>query len=228
MKIIDNPFRYIHRIRHSGGFGVHSHFAFNLILDTIHTPHSYYIYNQNRRKIEKARLKKQANLNYAELLFRLMNRFNTKHILEIGSGLGINTLYIGAHSKQASVICVEQDDEKTEAAQSLLADRLENIIFTKVLPTSENNFDAIVWDLVEYPQNKENIIATILNTVKTDGFLIVNNINKDKQNKEVWQKIRQLDTATMSFDLMTIGIVFFKPSLPKLNYDLYFKTYKRK
>lgn len=224
MKIINNLFRYIHRIRHSGGFGVHSHFAFNLILDTIHTPHSYYIYNQNKRKIEKARLKKQANLNYAELLFRLMNRFNAKNILEIGSGLGINTLYIGAHSKQASVICVEQDQEKSKIAQSLLANKLKNILFTKVLPTSENRFDAIVWDLDKYPLNDIDALGTICNTIKTDGFMVVNKINKGKQNKEVWQKTRQLNTATMSFDLGAIGIIFFKPSLPKLNYDLYFKS----
>ena len=94
MKIIKNPIRFIHRIRHCGGFGVHSPFAFKLILDTIYTPHSYYIYNDNKRKIDKAKLQKQANLNYAELLFRLMNRFNAKEILEVGSGLGINTLYI--------------------------------------------------------------------------------------------------------------------------------------
>ena len=164
MKIIKNPIRFIHRIRHCGGFGVHSPIAFKLILDTIYTPHSYYIYNDNKRKIDKAKLQKQANLNYAELLFRLMNRFNAKEILEVGSGLGINTLYIGAHSKQTSVICVEQDKEKTETAQSLLADRLENIIFTKTLPTSGNNFDAIVWDLDEYPLNNENILETIQNT----------------------------------------------------------------
>lgn len=224
MKMINNPFRFIHRIRHSGGFGVHSHFAFNLILDTIHTPHSYYIYNENKRKIDKARLHKQANLNYAELLFRLMNRFKAKEILEIGSGLGINTLYIVDHSKQASVICVEQDEEKIEISQSLLANKLENIIFTKVLPTSDNRFDAIVWDLDEYPLKKADELETIGSAIKTDGFMVVNHINKDKQNKEVWQKIRQLDTATMSFDLRNVGIVFFKPSLPKLNYDLYFKS----
>ena len=227
MRIIINPFRFIHRLRHSRGFGVHSHFAFNFILDTIHTPHSYYIYNENKRKIDKARLQKQANLNYAELLFRLMNRFKARNILEIGSGLGINTLYISAHSKQASVICVEQNEEKIIKAQSLLANKMENIIFTKVLPTSDNSFDAIVWDLDEYPLNKVDALKTletIGSTIKADGFMVVNHINKDKHNKGVWQKIRQLDTATMSFDLGSIGIVFFKTSLPKLNYDLYFKS----
>lgn len=227
MKIIFNPFRFIQRLRHSGGFGVHSHFAFNLILNTIHTPHSYYIYNENKRKIDKARLQKEANLNYAELLFRLMNRFNAKDILEIGSELGINTLYIVAHSKQTSVICVEQNEEKTETAQSLLANKLENIIFTKALPTSENSFDAIVWNLDGYPLNKEialQTLETIVNTIKTEGFIVLNHINKSNQNKEMWQMIRQKKTATMSFDLGSVGLVFFKPSLPKLNYDLYFKS----
>lgn len=224
MKITNNPLRYINRIRHSGGFGVHSHFAFNLILETIHNPYGYYIYNDNKRKIDGARLHKLANLNYAELLFRLTNRFDAKDILEIGSGFGINTLYIGAQSKKTSIVCVEQNDEKVKIAQSLLTDKLENIIFTKALPISENSFDAIVWNLDEYSLNKEETLQTIGAKIKIDGFVVVNQINKSKHNKDVWQKILQLDRLTMSFDLGAIGIGFFKPSLPKLNYDLYFKS----
>ena len=224
MKITNNPLRYINRMRHSGGFGVHSHFAFNLILETIHNPHSYYIYNENKRKIDGARLHKQFNLNYAELLFRLTNRFDAKDILEIGSGFGINTLYIGAHSKQTFIVCVEQNDEKVKTAQSLLTDKLENIIFTKALPTTESSFDAIVWNLDEYSLNKEETLQAISAKIKIDGFVVVNQINKSKHNKDVWQKILQLDRLTMSFDLGAIGIGFFRPSLPKLNYDLYFKS----
>ena len=65
-------------------------------------------------------------------------------------------------------------------------------------------------------------METIGKTIKSDGFVIVNHINKDKENKVVWQKTLQLDALTMSFDLGTIGIGFFNPSLPKLNYDIYF------
>ena len=222
MKHINNLFRFINRKRHAAGFGVHSQFAFNLILDTIHTPHSYYIYEENRRKLYNTMLEEKADLKYAELVFRLINRFNSKDILEIGSGLGINTLYIGAHSKQSSVICVEQDKEKAQMAQSLLADRLKNILFTNALPTKENSFDAIVWNLKNYTLRHEETIDTIYCTIKSGGFVVVNGINKGKQNIEVWQKILKLNTLTMSFDLGSIGIGFFKPSLPKLNYDLYF------
>ena len=222
MKNINNLFRFIHRKRHAAGFGVHSPFAFNLILDIINTPHSYYIYNDNKRKLDRAGLdNNETKLKYAELLFRLMNRFNAKDILEIGSGLGINTLYISAHSKQTSVICVEQEEEKAKTAHSLLTNKLENIIFANVLPTKENSFDVIVWDLKEYPLKDDETLRTICSTLKSDGFIVVNHINKGKQNKAVWQKIMKHDALTMSFDLEAIGIGFFKPSLPKLNYDLY-------
>ncbi len=217
-----NPFRFIHRKRCAAGFGVHSPFAFHLILDTIHTPHSYYIYQENKRKIDHAQLKKQANVKYAELLFRLINRFDAKNILEIGSGVGINTLYLSAHSKQSTVICVEQDHKKQKTAQLLLAHKSENIMLTNVLPRKENSFDAIVWDLNEYPINKEDTLNFIGSTIKSGGFIIVNHINRGKQNKEVWQRLLHTEAVTMSFHLGTIGIAFFKPSLPKQNYALYF------
>lgn len=217
-----NPFRFIHRKRCAAGFGVHSPFAFHLILDTIHTPHSYYIYQENKRKIDHARLKKQANAKYAELLFRLINRFDAKNILEIGSGVGINTLYLSAHSKQSTVICVEQDHKKQKTAQLLLAHKSENIMLTNVLPRKENSFDAIVWDLNEYPINKEDTLNFIGSTIKSGGFIIVNHINRGKQNKEVWQRLLHTEAVTMSFHLGAIGIAFIKPSLPKQNYALYF------
>lgn len=222
MKSINNLFRFIQRKRHSAGYGVHSQFAFELIMDTIHTPYSYYIYEDNRNKLDQLNLMGEGDIKYAELLFRLINRFNSKEILEIGSGIGINTLYLSAHSTQTVVNCIEHDDDNLKNAQSLLADKIKNIIFTNVLTTEESSFDAIVWDLKQYPYNKNKVLETIEKTIKHDGFVIINHINSGKENKEIWKKILKLNELTMSFNLGAIGIGFFKPSLPKLNYDLYF------
>lgn len=222
MKSINKLFRFINRKRHAAGYGVHSQFAFELIMDTIHTPYGYYIYQDNKSKLEQAKLDKHIDIKYAELLFRLINRFNPKKILEIGSGVGANTLYLSALSKKTKVTCVEEEERKRKIAHSLLAHKSENTILTSVLPTDENCFDAIVWDLKQHPHNKHEIVDTIGRTIKTDGFVIVNHINRDKKSKTVWQNTLQLDKLTMSFDLGTIGIGFFKPSLPKLNYDIYF------
>ena len=223
MKRVKSLIRFIHRKRHGAGFGVHSPFAFNLILETINTSHSYYIYEENRKIIDNAGLEKEADLKYAELIYRLINRFNSKDILEIGSGLGINTLYMNVHSEQTTLMCVEQDENKSEIARLLLANKMKNIIFTNTLPTKKNSFDAVFWDLMQYPLQEEETLNSIYNTIKSDGFIVVNHISHNLKNKKVWHEIIQLDELTMSFDLGAIGIGFFKPSLPKLNYDLYYK-----
>lgn len=222
VRIFTNPFRLIQRVRHAYGFSVHSPFAFELIKDTIHTPHSYYIYQENRRTIEQLGLTKQADIKYAELLFRLVNRFNAKNILEIGSGIGVNTLYISNHSKQTTIVCIEKDDEKTKKAKSLLANKMDNLMFKDVLSIKMDEFDAVFWDLKLYPLQSEETLKCIINCIKQDGFIVLNHINSNKENKQVWQKIRNMNKLTMSFDLGSIGISFFKPSLPKLCYDIYF------
>ena len=198
MKKSNKLFHFIRRKLHAAGHGVHSQFAFELIMDTIHTPHSYYVYQDNKSKIKLSGLNKEANLKYAELLFRLINRFNAKEILEIGSGVGINTLYLSAHSNQTTVTCIEQEKAKTKIAQSLLANTLANIIFANVLPTEVNSFNAIIWDLKQYPHEKEKVVEIINKTIKSYGFVVANHIDKGKENKEVWQKILKLDALTMS------------------------------
>lgn len=222
VRIFTNPFRLIQRVRHAYGFSVHSPFAFELIKDTIHTPHSYYIYQENRRTIEQLGLTKQADIKYAELLFRLVNRFNAKNILEIGSGIGVNTLYISNHSKQTTIVCIEKDDEKTKKAKSLLANKMDNLMFKDVLSIKMDEFDAVFWDLKLYPLQSEETLKCIISCIKQDGFIVLNHINSNKENKQVWQKIRNMNKLTMSFDLGSIGISFFNPSLPKLCYDIYF------
>ncbi|MDD2477232.1 MAG: hypothetical protein PHI32_15145, partial [Dysgonamonadaceae bacterium] len=140
MRNLINPIKYINRKRHAAGFGVHSQFAFELINNTIHTPHKYYIYEDNKEQITTAGLTKESNWKYAELLFRLINRFKSKNILEIGSGLGINTLYIGGTSKAITITCIEEDEEKIKSAQSLLSHIGNKVVFYRKLKNINHKF----------------------------------------------------------------------------------------
>lgn len=217
-----NPFKYINRKRHAAGFGVHSQFAFELINDTIHTPHQYYIYKDNKEKLTKAGLIEETNWKYVELLFRLVNRFNSKNILEIGSGCGINTLYIVGPSKEIKISCVEEDDEKVKLAQSLLAHKHNKIIFENKLENIDGKFDAIIVELDLCTLQHSELLTIIKDSIQSEGFIVLNNIHKETKNKELWNNVLSIDSLTMSFDLGEIGIGFFKPFLPRLNYDVYF------
>ena len=222
MILLISPIRFINSLRHAYGFGVHSPFAFDLILNTLHCSHSYYSYAQNRAKINKAGLLKQADIKYAELLFRLTNRFGAKNILEIGSGCGINTLYMGASSSDATFLCVEKEEEKTNTAKMLLSNKKRNITFSKGILGEKKRYDAIIWDLELYPLSSDEEIVNIQDSLKEGSFIVVKHINSNNHNKKVWEEIKKMDQFTMSFNLGSIGIGFIKSSLPKINYDVYF------
>lgn len=165
---------------------------------------------------------KQADIKYAKLLFRLINRFNAKDILEIGSGCGINTLYMSASSSKVNFVCIEKDEEDTKTAKMLLANKRSNITFSKRILEDKRKYEAIIWNLAFYPLSSDEAIVHIQDSLKEGSFIVLKHINSNNHNKKVWEEIKNLDQFTMSFDLGSIGIGFIKSSLPKINYDVYF------
>ena len=82
-------------VRYTKGFGVHSPYAFSLITQVINEKMYYYAYDDIRRlrkysaerrfKIKRITLKKKIPSKKLFLIYRLVNNFNPKNILQIGS-----------------------------------------------------------------------------------------------------------------------------------------------
>ena len=107
-------------IRYRKGFGVHSPFVFNLITKVIEEKCSYYSFydiellrkellfregeitypdrqNKGKRKtrsISEIVKRESIRPKHGALLFRLTNYFKSKNILQIGTTMGLSTLYI--------------------------------------------------------------------------------------------------------------------------------------
>lgn len=61
----------------------------------------------NKRKISSIVKNAAKSPKYGQLLFRLVNRFKPSTVLEIGTSLGISTMYLAAASKKTNVITIE-------------------------------------------------------------------------------------------------------------------------
>lgn len=102
MKLTDN------RWLTGRGFGVHSPWAYDLIDNVINERHPYYAYEDLYPFWEKApQYMPQYPQSRDELLFRLVNRFNPRFILEVGTGAGVSTGYLASVSKESRVITVD-------------------------------------------------------------------------------------------------------------------------
>jgi hypothetical protein len=102
------------------GFGVHSPWAYDLIENVINERHPYYAYEDLYPFWEKApQYLPQYPQSRDELLFRLVNRFNPRFILEVGTGAGVSTGYLASVSRQSRVVTVDYKHpaEKSESIQ---------------------------------------------------------------------------------------------------------------
>ena len=107
-------------IRYRKGFGVHSPFVFNLITKVIEEKCSYYSFYDIellRKQLLQTRsigeiVKREAiRPKHGALLFRLTNYFKSRNILQIGTTMGLSTLYLTSYATGLRCIVLENIPE---------------------------------------------------------------------------------------------------------------------
>ena len=136
-------------IRYRKGFGVHSPFVFNLITKVIEEKCSYYSFydiellrkqllfregeitypdrqNKGKRKTRSiGEIVKRESIRpkHGALLFRLTNYFKSKNILQIGTTMGLSTLYLTSYATGLRCIALENVPEFATIARQAFAKR---------------------------------------------------------------------------------------------------------
>ena len=104
-------------LRYRKGFGVHSPFAFALITRVINERWGFYCYDDieliRRQLVHKGStgVRREIKCSHGQLLFRVVNYFKPKRILQIGSPAGIATLYLTSYASDIQCIALEADAE---------------------------------------------------------------------------------------------------------------------
>lgn len=216
--------RVIYKIRHHRGHGVHSPFVYNLIRNVIEEKLPYYFYGDLEAYLDhfdgrEWRLKKEY-----KLAFRLVNYFNAKRILEIGSGVGINTLCLASSSKQISCYAVEGNCMKFELASKLYADHEKNIVQLKNIKDIPQNepFDCICINLNNYHPLTAYFMTELVNLCHDKSFIIVKGIRKSKKQNQLWKCLTANERRTAELDLFHMGILFFDKNLYRWKYQISF------
>ena len=177
---------YLITARHKFGFGVHSPFLYKIITDVICDINPYYAMDDiweirqnlladNRkikvndfgagsqklkseeRKISEIVKYSSVKVKYGELLFRLVNYFKPQNIIELGTSVGLGTLYLALPNKSASVKTIEGCPNISEVAKSNFEqDGIKNIKqftgnFDDILPKIINETECI--DFVYFDGN---------------------------------------------------------------------------
>ncbi|MDR0864457.1 MAG: hypothetical protein LBO74_05940 [Candidatus Symbiothrix sp.] len=235
------------KLRYRNGHGVHSPFVYNLITKVIEDQSPYYAFEEieNFRKsllvrqdeISRITAKETQPPNFGKFLFRMVNFFKCRNVIEIGSTTGVMGLYLAMASRtQCDCFLLEERTGLWQAVkENALAHNLnklhciegdyeENL---KTLHSRLPEADLIFINQLPRSIGIEKGILLCKPFIKETSILILNDIIKNKEMKNLWSLLKDHSQSRVTMDLYTIGIVFFDDKLPKRHYKAYFNHGKK-
>lgn len=243
----------LHRFNAKSRHGVHSPFVYRLVDEIIYDfqPKKVYAEIENLRKVllnddhfitvtdlgagshvNNNKQKKVSQIaknalkppRLAQLIYRLATDLKPRNIIELGTCLGITSLYLQKASPEAKVYTLEGCPQTAGEAQKIFNQSGENHIklitgdFDNNLQPLINSLDRL--DLVYIDGNHQkqatlNYFNWCLPKVHENTMLIFDDIYWSKGMEEAWNIIKAHPDVTITVDLFWIGLVFFKKGQAK-------------
>lgn len=216
---------FICRARQSLGFGVHSPFMYQLIVDVFYERLPFYSYDYLKR-LEVIKELPSCSVKVNKLLFRLVNYFKPSTIIELGTGNGASAVWMSYAKKCDSIV--------TFSDTNLYEDRIRTFLsnYPAIKYVSSFSVDKIkclldkkdnCWDFVHiaHTDKYKEIFELLLGKAGPDTIVVIENIsNPAKRN---WWKEIESDARTgITVDLYDVGIVFFDKRHTKRAFKLIF------
>jgi len=233
--------KWYRKIRFRKGFGVHSPFVYNLITKVIEDKNAYYAFEKiekfrqqllNDKDLSAITSRETQSAAYGALLFRMVNFFNCRNVIEIGSSTGVMGLYLAASSRTRCNCWLL--DERRGLAQPVrefaTAHHLNKLQYIEgdyktsinVLCAELPAVDLLFINYLSETHTIDELLHECRCLISKHSILILDNIGRDKKMRRVWQSLKQHPQSRIVVDLYGLGIVFFDDRFPKQCYKVYF------
>jgi predicted O-methyltransferase YrrM len=164
---------------------------------------------------------------YGRLLSSLAAEFGKPMIIELGTSLGISTMYMAASCSDAHLITVEGCPATAAIAkQNFIEAGIENVevlvgSFDEILPGFERIGIKPGLVFIDGNHRKEPVVKyfkLLAELSDSRTVIIIDDINYSKEMSEAWCEIKLHDKVTVSMDLHRIGILFFRQAINHNDY----------
>ena len=182
------------------------------------------VFKSNKRQISKIAETAGISSKRAELLFRIINYFQPKNILEIGTSLGLATSALSLGNKKSKIITLEGCPNTINQCQLQFQKfNINNVEFVNTefssylsnfyLPSS--NFQLIYFDGNHSKKATLQYFELLLPTITNDSVWIFDDIHWSKDMEEAWEIIKNHPKVTVTIDTFQWGFVFFRSEQEK-------------
>jgi len=251
---------YLFVAKSSLGHGVHSPFVYELIEQVFNNEGNYYAFRKiekQRSKLLKSNkiieiedfgagssINKDTNRilssiantallgsRHAQLLFRLVNRFQSQNIIELGTSLGITSSYLCNALKKSNVHTFEGSPKIAKQAEQIFKElKLTNIElhlgeFSDTLPQVLAKIDTVDFAFIDGNHRYEPTIKyfeMLLKKANNNSVFVFDDIYWSEGMAQAWKEIIARAEVSVSIDLYRMGIIFFRKESTKENFVVKF------
>lgn len=245
--------------KHKNGYGVHSPFVFDLIKNVFNGKVDISIYSpieshrkdllhsegfilkkdfgalkkrkKGQEKVASIAKKSLKQKKYSQLLYRIVNFYNCKNILELGTSFGITTSYLKKGNQNSNLTTIEACENTSliakETFKKLKIKDINLVIdeFDNVLEKIINEFETIDFVFFDGNHQKEPTLKyfnTCYTKINPNSIFVFDDIYWSKDMESAWKNIIHDKRSIITIDLFTMGLVFFKENTEKQHFVIRF------
>lgn len=231
----------------TGGHGVHSPFVYQLCEEVLFNKNSFYpfekieevrstllqdhqkftitdfgagskTFKDNTRKVSDIARYGISSSKQSELLFKLIHFLNCKLIVELGTSLGINTMYLATVNSKNKIYTIEADKNLCEIAKKNF-NRLDiknihliNDIFDHALPLLLETLPEVDFAYIDGNHTYQatlNYFEWLTSKSNFKTIIVLDDIYWSKEMNAAWEKIKEHPKVKCTVDTFNLGLVFF-------------------
>ena len=223
-------FAHLFYWRHRKGHGIHSPYLFafvnQVLFNSKKTRVPAEILEEHRNLRSQSSFVKHASVSrkYGALLYRISHWFRPEMIVELGTGMGISTVYLSLGSPGIPLHSIEKDDERAAQARQFILrfcqaplcihtgemdEKLEEI-----LPLVPGRYLAFVDGNHHYDPTVA-YVRKLLDMAGEELVIVMDDIYWSKGMHRAWREIISWPEVRVSIDLFQMGILLVRQDLHK-------------
>ena len=189
------------------------------------------IYKTNQREIRQIAKSAEKAPKFGKLLFRLIQHFKPKTIFDLGTSLGITTLYESKAYEQVKVYTFEGCPATAKIAKEnfkaldcanieVIVGNIDETLSQKLAEIEQLDF--AFFDANHRYEPTVQYFEMCLAKATEKSVFVFDDIHWSDEMHEAWKYISKHSSVMISIDLFFVGLVFFRKNQPKQHFVLRF------
>lgn len=161
---------------------------------------------------------------FGSILYKTIQYYQPKNIVELGTGTGIATLYMALANTNAAIYTIEGNTElHTIISDYFKQMQIHNVHlqkgnFNDVLPLTLQTIHSVDFAFIDGNHQKDATIAyyhAIKQHSNNNTILVFDDIRWSSDMLQAWNTIIADNDITLSLDLFRMGMVFFRKEIKR-------------